>query len=48
MNTRSVMNGLSESTAISLAHLLSHSLDPSLRCKLLVLDNSADRCVRLL
>ena len=40
VNTRNVMNGLSEWKANSLAHLL-------IRSGLPVLDNSADQCVRL-
>ena len=42
VNKRSLMNGLSEWTAYSLTHSLAHSLDPSLRCKISVLKNSAD------
>ena len=47
--TRSIMNGFLEWTAILLTHslTLAHSLNPSLRCKLLVLDNSTYQCVRL-
>ena len=38
---------LAHSLARSITHSLTRLLDPSLRCKLAVLDNSADQCVRL-
>ena len=41
------MNELSEWTEISLTRSLTRSLDPSLRWKLPILNNSADQCVRL-